>query len=399
MRRLSPPCSRRIFGVVQDARSTPIPPSAIVETSALARFASTRPALFFVVAQLAVWTAYAASSYVAMLPKLTRAEYLPFALVKATMILTGPVMSTLMYFVLRWMNAKRLAPLARVAIIVVLVYPMARAWGSFDRGPLLWAFSLLPIEIPWRRVVQMGSSSYQMLLLAWIGGYYALRHWWQLQLRERALLEYQIAARDAQLLALAYQLNPHFLFNTLNSIRALILEDQHRAREMITRLAAFLRHTLTMSEHGLSTVGEELDALRSYLAIEEARFEERLEVTWDIDERSKDVEVPTLILQPLVENAIRHGEPDGKGVLAVHVESLREGETVRLAVSNSGSLPSTAGVHAAGRSNGGVGLANVRRRLAHAFPERHSVELTQSDGWVRAELRVALLPSAHAERG
>ena len=102
---------------------------AVTESSALARFANTRPALFFITAQLAVWTAYAASSYVAMLPKLTSDEYLPFALVKATMIFTGPVMSTLMYLLLRWMNARRIPPFARVAIIIVAVYPMAQLWG------------------------------------------------------------------------------------------------------------------------------------------------------------------------------------------------------------------------------------------------------------------------------
>jgi signal transduction histidine kinase len=360
----------------------------------LARLASARPALFFVLAQLAVWSAYAASSYVAMLPKLVRPEYLPFALVKATMIVTGPVMSTLMFLLLRWMSAIRLSPAIRVAIIVVAVYPMARLWGSFERGPLVWAFSLFPIDIPWLRLVQLGSSSYQMLLLAWIGGYYALRHWWQLQLRERALLEYRIAARDAQLLALAYQLNPHFLFNTLNSIRALILEDQHRAREMITRLSGFLRHSLAVSEHGSSTVGEELDALRGYLAIEEARFEERLRVTWDIDDRSRDLEVPSLILQPLVENAIRHGEPESSGVLSVHVESVRQGEELRLAVSNTGVLSASGAASGpaseAPRANGGYGLANVRKRLAHAFPDRHALELTGADGWVRAEMRIGL---------
>jgi signal transduction histidine kinase len=371
----------------------PTTPRPLADPGALARLASARPVLFFVLAQLAVWTAYAASSYVAMLPKLVRAEYLPFAQVKATMIVTGSVMSTLMYLLLRWMNAVRLTPALRVAIIILAVYPMARLWGSFDRGPVVWSFSLLPIEIPWRRLVEIGSSSYQMLLLAWIGGYYALRHWWQLQLRERALLEYQIAARDAQLLALAYQLNPHFLFNTLNSIRALILEDRHRAREMITRLSGFLRHSLAVSEHGLSTVGEELDALRSYLAIEEARFEERLRVTWDIDDRTREVEVPSLILQPLVENAIRHGEPDASGVLSVHVESVRAADELRLAVSNTGVLSPNGGAVEAPRANGGYGLANVRKRLAHAFPDHHAVALTDADGWVRAELRIGLTPT------
>jgi len=174
---------------------------------------------------------------------------------------------------------------------------------------------------------------------------------------ERRALESQVATRDAELRALRAQLNPHFLFNSLNSINALVGSDPEAARRMCESLGDFLRQTLTLGARDAVTVGEELALVDRYLAIERVRFGERLKVEVRVEPAVEPCLVPPLLLQPLVENAIKHG-----------IAQRLEGGTVRIAaVRHEGSLvievENDADPDAPSRRGEGVGLANVRRRL------------------------------------
>jgi len=207
--------------------------------------------------------------------------------------------------------------------------------------------------------------------------------------REQALRAVA-AARDAQLRMLAYQLNPHFLFNTLNSIRALINEDRQRARDMVTALSRYLRYALVERPLHVALLEEEVASVRGYLAIEQVRFEERLDARMDIEPAALRCEVPAFLLNPLVENAVKHGVAGTANVpLVLRVQArLVEPDRLRLVVENTGSW--------AGRQTdapnededddglpGGVGLANVRARLAALHPEEHRIEFEEADGRVR----------------
>jgi hypothetical protein len=207
--------------------------------------------------------------------------------------------------------------------------------------------------------------------------------------REQALRA-QAAARDAQLQMLAYQLNPHFLFNTLNSIRALINEDRQRARDMVTALGGYLRYALVERPLHVALLEEEVASVRGYLEIEQARFEERLDARMEIEPNALRCEVPAFLLNPLVENALKHGVARVAGSpLVLRVEArLVEPNRVRLVVENSGrwagvrtSLPN-AGEGNAGLP-GGLGLANVRARLEALHPGKHRIEIEEVDGRVR----------------
>jgi two-component system LytT family sensor kinase len=207
--------------------------------------------------------------------------------------------------------------------------------------------------------------------------------------REQALRAVA-AARDAQLRMLAYQLNPHFLFNTLNSIRALINEDRQRAREMVTALSGYLRYALVERPLHVALLEEEVASVRGYLAIEQVRFEERLDVRMDVEPAALRCEVPAFLLNPLVENAVRHGAAGTAGApLVVRVEArLVEPDRLRLVVENSGrwagggSTASEADEDDDGPP-GGVGLANVRARLEALHPAEHRLEIEEADGRVR----------------
>src|SRR5688572_67969 len=155
--------------------------------------------------------------------------------------------------------------------------------------------------------------------------------------REHALRA-EAAARDAQLRMLAYQLNPHFLFNTLNSIRALINEDRQRARAMVTALSGYLRYALVERPLHVALLEEEVASVRGYLAIEQVRFEERLDARMEVEPATLRCEVPAFLLNPLVENAVRHGAGGAAGApLVLRVEArLVEPDRLRLVVENTG---------------------------------------------------------------
>ena len=193
--------------------------------------------------------------------------------------------------------------------------------------------------------------------------------------REQALRA-EAAARDAQLRMLAYQLNPHFLFNTLNSIRALINEDRVRAREMVTALSGYLRYALVERPLHVALLEEEVQSVRGYLAIEQVRFEERLDAQMQIEPAALRCEVPAFLLNPLVENAVKHGAAGtADAPLVLRIEArLVEPDRLRLVVENTGHWEN-------GRT--GVGLANVRARLAALHPAEHRIEFEELDGRVR----------------
>jgi two-component system sensor histidine kinase AlgZ len=170
--------------------------------------------------------------------------------------------------------------------------------------------------------------------------------------------ESSILARDAELKALKAQVNPHFLFNSLNSISALTSSDPAKAREMCVLLGDFLRRTLGLGEKAAIPLDEELSLIRSFLAVEKVRFGARIQMEENIDKDALDVVVPPLLLQPLVENAVVHGISNLVEGGSIKLEIHSRNGTLSIAVENSFDPDSPP------RRRGGVGLANVRQRLA-----------------------------------
>ena len=191
---------------------------------------------------------------------------------------------------------------------------------------------------------------------------------------ETQAMQTSIQARDAELKALKAQINPHFLFNSLNSISALTSIDPARARDMCVLLGDFLRLTLGLGEKTVVRFSEELDLLEKYLAIEKVRFGERLKMHEVIQEDSKSCLVPPLLLQPLVENAVKHG-----------IASLPEGGDVRLAVQRQNGrlailVENSWDPDAPPRRSGGLGLKNVQQRLEARYGKNASLRVnTEGD--------------------
>jgi two-component sensor histidine kinase len=165
---------------------------------------------------------------------------------------------------------------------------------------------------------------------------------------------------NARLDTLRSQLNPHFLFNSLHTISSLLFTDIRRADKLLADFSDVLRITLREGQREFSTVREEMDYARHYLSIEETRFEDRLKVHFSVDDRSLGARVPSLILQPLIENAIKHGISNSAGANAVSVEVRRGGDTLVMEVSNDFRADNSP---VAPEKKMGIGLKNVRERL------------------------------------
>ncbi|MBO0721232.1 MAG: histidine kinase [Blastocatellia bacterium] len=181
----------------------------------------------------------------------------------------------------------------------------------------------------------------------------------------------------AHLLNLKAQLHPHFLFNALNTISAFVEKEPRGAREMIEHLGDLLRFSLDHSEDQETTLAEELAMLDHYLAIQRVRFEEHLRLRMDIAQEALPAAVPSLILQPLVENAIRHSVAQRTAPVCVTIQAIRDDGHLRLQVSDDGNgLP--AGWHL--DANAGLGLTNTKQRLEQLYPEAHRLSVRNAEG-------------------
>lgn len=208
----------------------------------------------------------------------------------------------------------------------------------------------------------------------------------QLQERERSLLEAQALAHEAELKMLRYQINPHFLFNTLNAVSALIVTGQTLAADaMLGKLARFFRRALSRESTAKVTLAEEVRVQLEYLEIERIRFPERLTCSTHIDDGLESALVPHLILQPLIENAIKHGVARSVGAVEIRINAARLGAQLIVRVENN------ARASGAGASVGEhVGLTNVARRLASFYGESGTLSSSECDGLFSVELRLPL---------
>ena len=215
------------------------------------------------------------------------------------------------------------------------------------------------------------------IMLGWSGLYFGSKYYQMLQKEKQNVLKANTVAHQAQLKMLRYQLNPHFLFNTLNAISTLILiEENKTANGMVTKLSEFLRYSLDKDPMKKVSLDSEIQTLRLYLDIEKVRFEERLQVEVNISDDCQQALVPSMILQPLAENAIKHAvavQEDG-GTITISVS--RFGNDLLLEVADDG--PGAEIINGNLHRENGVGLANTRERLYALYQEDYSLVVSSN---------------------
>ncbi len=238
----------------------------------------------------------------------------------------------------------------------------------------------------WRRLTDLALSRY-FLLLAWAALYLAIVAGARARAAERRGERFRSAAKAAELRSLRYQVNPHFLFNTLNSLSALVMTGKEdRAEQMIQSISRFYRHSLAEDSTGDVSLEDEIDLQEHYLEIEAVRFPERLKVRVDMPQELAQLKVPGMILQPLVENSVKYGVSASNRPVTISIVAREEYGRLVLRVSDDGpGLPS-------GHSGGfGIGLANVRDRIEARFGNEATITSGQSLEGYETELRLPMV--------
>jgi two-component system, LytTR family, sensor kinase len=250
------------------------------------------------------------------------------------------------------------------------IKPPSVSWWVYTQRTFLW-------ELDWCLMVYS----------AIVGASHALAYYHESQ--QRKLKEAQLETRliEARLKTLEAELHPHFLFNTLHAISTLVHRDPESADRMISRLSDLLRITFDRSGEATVSLKEEIEFLQKYLEIEQTRFQDRLTVRVDVDPEVLDAEVPRMILQPLVENAMKHGIAQSVDKGHVQISAGREGDVLRMEVRDNGR-----GLHGARlkKLRTGVGLSNTRARLEMLYPGRHRLDFTELDGGIAVRVDIPL---------
>jgi len=241
-----------------------------------------------------------------------------------------------------------------------------------------------------------GSLSTSYLLVCWSVLYFGIKFYESQRKQEEAMLKAVALAQEAQLKMLRYQLNPHFLFNTLNAISTLILDNQNKkANHAVTRLSEFLRYTLDQDPMKKVTLRQEIEALDLYLGTERLRFGERLHLEYAIEEGALDALVPSLLLQPLLENSLKYAVSAREEGGSVRIEGRAREGLLELSVIDDG--PGLREGMPAGERRG-VGLRNTRERLAVLYGGNYRFTVFNANPGLRVEMALPLeIAAAGAE--
>jgi len=289
----------------------------------------------------------------------------------------------------RWYRVAPLHVLACVILVVVqqttyrlLVPPPSPEWQLRNLASLTRSVIL---------TMDYGIMLYGIVLLL----HYAVEYYTRYQEGRVKASQLETRLAQAQLEALKMQLHPHFLFNTLHSISSLVREDPEAAETMIARLSELLRLSLENGGTEQVPLSKELEFVERYLEIEQIRFEDRLQVRFDIDPRTLDAQVPNLILQPLVENAIRHGIGQGPGGRVEIRSGFAEGKLLLQVLDDGAGLNSEG---SSARAGAGLGLTNTRARLEAIYGKAHNfVVRGASNSGVEAAILIPFQPQAPPE--
>jgi hypothetical protein len=262
--------------------------------------------------------------------------------------------------------------------VVGLALAMSILWSLVGFG---YVYGVL--GEPWKAkfsaafVITASTINGVLVFFGWFCVYFIYHAFERLRRMQLEQLRLAASVKEAELRALKSQVNPHFLFNSLNSLRALIDEDAPRARESVTRLANMLRYSLQSGQQETVPLEEEIRIVEDYLALELIRHEERLRVSWAIADDARALPVPPMLLQTLVENAVKYGISTRREGGEITIAAALEGEDLHIRVSNPGDLasPSSAAASKAGSSTG-VGLRNASERLQLLFGDRARLSLT-----------------------
>lgn len=334
--------------------------------------------LLFWLLHIMGWSAYGISQY---LGALLYSKPVAYMKVIVTASLTGFLLTAPLRYYCRWLW--RHGPAAMIGGGLAMAYLIALGMraainASYER----WVEPEWPMEHWYEYFSGALSSTY--LCACWMALYFGVRYYESVQSQREAALRSSALAQEAQLKMLRYQLNPHFLFNTLNAISTLILDNRNSvANGAVTGLSDFLRYTLDQDPMKKVTVAKEMDALNLYTNIEKMRFGARLVLNYQVHDEALDMLIPSLLLQPLIENAVKYAVSPRESGGRIDITARIEGAYLHLAVVDDGPGIADPGRLINGR---GVGIRNTRERLQVLYGDGSHVRVSNADPGLRVEL-------------
>lgn len=335
---------------------------------------------FYWLAQLIGWTAYCALVGMSVYNRDASLINSVFIINLLIVIVSGVVVTHLQRLVfirLGWLDLKLPQLLPRLLLSSVLsAFAIAFIDITTDRITNLNGIGSKPFS---SLDALVGVLAVLLLVLFWNAIYFTFHFFQQSRHQEISNLQLKASNRESELKNLRSQLNPHFLFNSLNSIKALVDMDPAKAKQSVTTLSNLLRQSLVLGKENLVSLESELDLAKNYLELEKIRFEERLKVEWLLTPGMEGFEIPPFTLQMMVENAIKHGISNLKDGGIVRVEVYEEDEYVVIRVTNSGNLK--------GVTDLGLGIQNIRKRLMLQYDNEAEFTINDDGGFVVATMK------------
>lgn len=330
-------------------------------------------------AQLLGWTGYSCLIYLSAY--VDRPSEITYKLLIQLFFMTGfSILYThlmrLMMLKLNWLNKKLVALLPRLILVslacaVLIEYSLSSVEYFF--------LDETAKDANWGRIL-INILALTMLIICWNGIYFTYHFFQKSRQQELDNLSLEASKNEIELKNLRSQLNPHFLFNSLNSIRALIDREPQHAKSAVTILSNLLRKSLISGKENLIPIAEEMEIVHNYLELEKIRFEERLNVNWEQDKQLDPFPIPPFSIQMLAENAIKHGISQQIEGGFITIKSYKDEKFIYITVENTGQLgisPDT-----------GIGISNTKRRLAIQYKGKADFSIKQLDGSVLATLKI-----------
>ncbi|MGB0423440.1 MAG: sensor histidine kinase [Flavobacteriales bacterium] len=276
---------------------------------------------------------------------------------------------------IRYWNPLKLVPLVLFSSVV-----MSFIFNGMVFGLQTLLFS--DFQFDFKAVMTSWVLNFSIVFLLWNSFYFTFHYVRNLQRAEIKNLQLKAANTEIELSSFKNQMNPHFMFNSLNSIRALIDENPNEAKQGVTLLSGLLRNTLILSKHKTIALRQELELIEKYLSLEKIRYEERLQFQLDVDKNLLDYPVPPLIIQTLVENGIKHGISKLKEGGTIKLVAFMADESLEILITNSGQFKPIA-------KGEGIGIPNSITRLNLMYGDRGTLEISQlTSTQVQAKLRI-----------
>lgn len=344
-----------------------------------------RKILLYWLAQLGGWGAYYVFSILLLLSTTEFTSTLNLFLWVVICIAFSILLSHGLRFVILKLDllGRKLHELLLYTIAFAIVCAFALEWFQyFLDNTINLDFLVEPDDQPFSWAIFFLATSRSLILfLLWSGFYYVFVIIEKSRKQELLNLQWMASKNEIELKNLRAQLNPHFLFNSLNSIRALVGLNPDQAKVAITQLSNLLRNSINLGKQKLIPLKDEIELVEHYLRLEQIRFEERLKVSIKIDDSAKQCQIPPLMVQTIVENAIKHGISKSIEGGSINIIGNYLNNELVLVIENSGKLEGPI-------NKSGVGISNTEKRLAILFEENSSFELIEEGEYVKATIKI-----------